>query len=236
MEKIKLMVVDNEVDFLKLLKLNLENTGKYDVHIESDGERVISTIQRVNRELILLDLMMPGMSGLEVCKSLKGKERFSSIPIIIISGKFNETDKVLALDMGADDYIVKPFSLDELDARIRAVLRRSNPESEEEKIIVGGMIEIDIMRHEVTVKSKKVELTVAEFMILQLLASRKNRIFTRSQILDYVWGQEKIVIDRTIDVHIAHLRGKLGKAGEFIKNIRGIGYKIDDQDEELTKN
>lgn len=235
MLKKKILIIEDEIKMANVAKQLLESTGKYEVHIETDGERAIPAIQKVSPDLILLDLMMSGMSGFEICKSLKDKERFSSIPIIIVSGKLDKTDKVSALDMGADDYITKPFLLDELDARIRAVLRRSEPEGEEKKMSVGGMIEIDIMRHEVMVKSKKIELTIAEFMILQLLASRKTRVFTRSEILDYLWGQEKIVIDRTIDVHITHLRGKLGKAGKFIKNIRGIGYKIDDQDAELTE-
>jgi DNA-binding response OmpR family regulator len=175
--------------------------------------------------------MMSGMNGFEICKSLKSKERFSSIPIIIVSGKTDKTDKISSLDMGADDYVTKPFSIDELDARIRAVLRRSEPEGEEKKMSVGGIIEIDLMRHKVTVKGEKVELTVAEFTILQLLASQKNRVFTRNEILDYLWGGDKPVIERTIDVHITHLKGKLGKAGKFIKNIRGVGYEIDEEDE-----
>ena len=230
MLKKKILIIEDEAKVAKVTKRLLESTGKYEVHTEIDGEMAISAVQTVNPDLILLDLMMSGTSGFEICKSLKHKERFSSIPIIIISGKLDKTDKVSALDMGADDYITKPFLLDELDARIRAVLRRSEPEGEEKKMTVGGMIEIDIMRHEVKVENKKVELTVAEFMILQFLASRETRVFTRNEILEYLWGEEKTVVDRTIDVHIAHLRSKLGKAGKFIRNIRGIGYKIDDRD------
>lgn len=231
MIKKKILIIDDEADVAKIMKRLLESTGKYEAHIETDGEMVVPAVQRVKPDLILLDLIMSGMSGFEICKSLKNKERLSSIPVIIVSGKTDRTDKVSSLDMGADDYITKPFSVDELDARIRAVLRRSDPEGEEKKMEIGGMIEIDPMRHEVTVKGEKVELTAAEFMILQLLASRKARVFTRSEILNYLWGEDKLVIERTIDVHITHLKGKLGKAGKFIKNIRGIGYKVDEEDE-----
>ncbi len=231
MLKKKILIIDDEVEVAKVTKWLLESTGKYEAHIETDGEMAISAVQKVKPDLILLDLMMSGVSGFEICKSLKGKERFSSIPVIIVSGKTDKTDKISSLDMGADDYITKPFLVDELDARIRAVLRRVEPEGEEKKMSVGGMIEIDLIRHEVTVKGKKISFTAAEFMILQLLASRKTRVFTRSEILDYLWGDDKLVIDRTIDVHITHLKGKLGKAGKFIKNVRGVGYKIDEKDE-----
>jgi DNA-binding response OmpR family regulator len=229
--KKKILIIDDEVKVANVIKRLLEATGKYDARIETDGERAVSAVRKVKPDLILLDLMMSGMNGFEICKSLKSKERFSSIPIIIVSGKTDKTDKISSLDMGADDYVTKPFSIDELDARIRAVLRRSEPEGEEKKMSVGGIIEIDLMRHKVTVKGEKVELTVAEFTILQLLASQKNRVFTRNEILDYLWGGDKPVIERTIDVHITHLKGKLGKAGKFIKNIRGVGYEIDEEDE-----
>ena len=231
MLKKKILIIDDEVEVAKVTKRLLETTGKYEAYTETNGEKVISAVQGIKPDLILLDLMMSGVSGFEICKSLKGKKRFSSIPVIIVSGKVDKTDKVSSLDMGADDYITKPFSVDELDARIRAVLRRSEPEGEEKKMSVGDIIEIDPMRHKVTVKGEKIELTAAEFMILQLLASRKTRVFTRSEILDYLWGEDKVVIKRTIDVHITHLKGKLGKAGKFIKNIRGVGYKIDEEDE-----
>lgn len=230
MLKKKILIIEDDVDFVKITKRNLETTGKYEVHTETDAEMALSVVQKVKPDLILLDLMMPGMSGFGICKSLKAKERLSGIPVIIVSAKADKTDKVSCLDMGADDYIVKPFSTEELDARIRAVLRRSEPEGEEKRLSVGDMIEMDLGRHEVTVKGEKVELTAAEFMILQMFASRKTRVFSRSDILDYLWGEDKLVTERTIDVHITHLREKLGKAGKFIKNIRGVGYKIDEED------
>lgn len=231
MLKKKILTIEDEAEVAKMTKRLLEATGKYEVHIETDGEGAVSAVRKIKPDLILLDLMMSGVSGFEICKSLKAKERLSSIPVIIVSGKTDKTDKISSLDMGADDYITKPFSIDELDARIRAVLRRSEPEGEAKKMSVAGIIGIDLMRHVVAVNGAKVSLTTAEFMILQLLVSRKTRVFTRSEILSYLWGEDKGVTDRTIDVHVVHLRHKLGKAGRFIKNIQGVGYKIDEEDE-----
>jgi DNA-binding response OmpR family regulator len=229
-DKKKILIVEDDADFAKITKRNLETTGKYEVYTEDDGERALAVVQKVKPDIILLDLMMPGMSGFGICKSLKSKERFSAIPIIIVSAKADKTDKVSCLDMGADDYIVKPFSIEELDSRIRAVLRRSEPKGKENRIVICGVIEIDVDRHEVTVKGGKVDLTAAEFLILQMFASRKARVFSRSDILNYLWGEDKLVTERTIDVHITHLREKLGKAGKCIKNVRGVGYKIDEED------
>jgi DNA-binding response OmpR family regulator len=144
----------------------------------------------------------------------------------MLSGKKDESDKVSCLDRGADDYIVKPFSIYEMDSRIRAVLRRAGGGIEEKKLAVGDMVVMDLERYEVLVDGEKIDLTTTEFNILKLLASRKTHVFTRSHILDYLWEGEKGVIQRTIDVHIRHLREKLGKAGGFIKNVRGVGYTI----------
>ncbi|MBN1526270.1 MAG: response regulator transcription factor [Candidatus Omnitrophica bacterium] len=231
MVKKKILIVDDERDFSKLLKSNLEETGKYEVYTEGDGEKAIEKVGKVKPDLILLDLMMPGASGFKICKALKEKERFSAIPIIIVSAKHDDTDKVSCLDMGADDYIVKPFSANELDARIRAVLRRLGPAGGEDRITIGGKVTIDPKSREVLADGKKVELTNAEFLILQLLASRKTRVFSRTEILDYLWGEDKVVTDRTVDVHIRHLREKLGKAKKFIKNVTGAGYKVEETEE-----
>ena len=146
----------------------------------------------------------------------------------MLTAKGEEMDKILGLELGADDYVTKPFSLKELVARVKAVLRRQVQKEETEKIEIGGVVEMDLEKYEVKVNGKKIELTSTEFRILQLLASRKGLVFTRDNILDYLWGHEKAVIDRTVDVHIRHLREKLGKAAHFIKNLRGIGYKLEE--------
>jgi len=183
-------------------------------------------IETEKTDLIVLDLMLPDADGLEICKELKKQAEYSSIPIIMLTAKGEETDKILGLELGADDYVTKPFSPKELVARVKAVLRRQQKREELPKIEIGGLLTILPEKHEVYVEGNKVELTSTEFRILQLLSSKKGWVFTRDQILDYLWGQEKAVVDRTVDVHIKHLREKLGKASSLIKNIRGVGYKL----------
>jgi two-component system phosphate regulon response regulator PhoB/two-component system alkaline phosphatase synthesis response regulator PhoP len=220
-------IVDDEPDILELVSLHLKKSG-FEVKGFEDADTFYHFIETHSPDLIILDLMLPDIDGLEICKYLKRKENFSSIPIIMLTAKGEETDKILGLELGADDYVTKPFSPKELVARVKAVLRRQVQKEETKKIEIGGVVEIDLEKYEVKVKGKKIELTSTEFRILQLLASRKGLVFTRDNILDYLWGQEKAVIDRTVDVHIRHLREKLGKAAHFIKNLRGIGYKLEE--------
>lgn len=222
-------IVDDNPGVVKTIGEYLRNVG-FEVKGLSDAESLFKYLAKEKPDLIILDFLLPGMDGFEACKSLKGNEKFSSIPIIILSGEgTEEKDKISGLDLGADDYVIKPFSLNELNARIRAVLRRSQQEGEEETIKIGDSLVMDLKKYEVTAGGKKIELTSTEFKILEFLASRKGQVFTRDRILDYLWGEEKIVVERTIDVHIRHLREKLGKAGEFIKNVRGVGYKLDEE-------
>jgi two-component system phosphate regulon response regulator PhoB/two-component system alkaline phosphatase synthesis response regulator PhoP len=178
-------------------------------------------------DLIILDLMLPDADGVEICKNLKKRDKYSSIPIIMLTAKGEETDKILGLEFGADDYVTKPFSPRELVARVKAVLRRHQKIDESGKLNIGGILIIDTEKHEVTVKGQMIDLTSTEFRILKLFVSNKSKVFSRYDILDYLWGDEKIVLDRTIDVHIKNLRDKLGKAGQLIRNIRGIGYKLE---------
>ena len=220
-------LVDDEPDILELVSLHLKKAG-FEAKGFEDADTFYQFIETHTPDLIILDLMLPDMDGLEICKYLKRKETFSSIPIIMLTAKGEETDKILGLELGADDYVTKPFSPKELVARVKAVLRRQVQKEETKKIEIGGMVEIDLEKYDVKVKGKKIELTSTEFRILQLLASRKGLVFTRDNILDYLWGHEKAVIDRTVDVHIRHLREKLGKAAHFIKNLRGIGYKLEE--------
>ncbi|MFH1552908.1 MAG: response regulator transcription factor [Candidatus Omnitrophota bacterium] len=227
MENMLLAIVDDDPGIIDLVSDYFSRKGAT-VKGFSDSEGLFRFLGNKKPDLLILDLGLPGMNGFEICKRLKEKERFSAIPIIILSGKDEERDKVSGLDLGADDYVVKPFSLEELEARIRAVLRRRFPEEEEKKIRVGEVMVIDFQTYQVTVDGIDAGLTPTEFKILELLASRKGQVFTRDRILDYLWGEEKVVIERTIDVHIRHLREKLGKAEKFIKNVRGIGYKLDE--------
>lgn len=222
-----IVIVDDEPDILELVDLHLKKAG-----FRTDGflnaENFLKFIKIEHPDLIILDLMLPDADGLEICKELKKQGEYSSIPIIMLTAKGEETDKILGLELGADDYVTKPFSPKELVARVKAVLRRQQQREELPRIEPGGLLDILPEKHEVYVEGKKVELTSTEFRILQLLSSKKGWVFTRDQILDYLWGQEKAVVDRTVDVHIKHLREKLGKASSLIKNIRGVGYKLEE--------
>jgi two-component system phosphate regulon response regulator PhoB/two-component system alkaline phosphatase synthesis response regulator PhoP len=171
--------------------------------------------------------MLPDHDGLEVCKILRKEERFNAIQIIMLTAKSDETDKIIGLELGADDYVTKPFSPKELVARVKAVLRRREKREMAESIQIGGFLEMDPQRYTVMIHDEKIDLTATEFRILHLLAKRPGWVYSRDQILDHLWGNEKIVLERTVDVHVKHLREKMGKHGHIIKNIRGVGYKLE---------
>ncbi len=221
-------VVDDEVDILDLISLHLSRSG-FDVRGFSTGEDFLKFLSSSVPDLVILDLMLPDWDGLEICRYLRSKNKFRSVPIIMLTARDTEMDRVLGLELGADDYVTKPFSPRELVARVKAVLRRGMlEEGDGERIRVGESLVIDLNRYEVFVDGERVDLTPTEFNILKILASKKGWVFTRDQILDGLWGKEKIVLDRTVDVHIRHLREKLGKAKHLIKNVRGVGYKVEE--------
>jgi DNA-binding response OmpR family regulator len=219
-------VVDDEPDIVKLITHNLKKEG-FSVKEFYDGTSLLSYVKTTLPDLIILDLMLPELDGLEVCRILKKNERTSSIPIIMLTAKGTETDKVVGLELGADDYIVKPFSPRELVARVKAVLRRMEMKVEKTKLIKIDDLLIDSRKFEVMIKGKKIDLTTTEFRILTILAERPGWVYTRDQLLDRLWGEDKIVLGRTIDVHITQLRKKLGELGKLVKAIRGIGYKLE---------
>jgi len=220
-------IVDDEPDIVQLVSVSLEKAS-FRTQSFFDAESFFRYLnRRENPDLIILDLMLPDMDGLEVCKALKAKQRTASIPVIMLTARTEETEKVLGLELGADDYVTKPFSPRELLARVKAVLRRDTQRQEGRAITIQGLLNMDLETYEVEVEGKKLELTSTEFKILALLASKQGRVFSRDSILEHLWGDEKIVLDRTIDVHIRHLREKLGHAGRCIKNIRGVGYKLE---------
>jgi len=220
-------IIDDEPDILELVSLHLTKAG-FSVKEFADADSFNEFIETNTPDLIVLDLMLPDTDGLELCKTLKKKDAFAAIPVIMLTAKGEETDKILGLELGADDYVTKPFSPKELVARVKAVLRRHARKVESKTIELAGRVIIDLEKFEVSIKGKKVDLTTTEFRILQLLASRKGYVFSRDNILNYLWGDEKAVVDRTVDVHIRHLREKLGGAASLIKNIRGIGYKLEE--------
>ncbi|MBS3818333.1 response regulator [bacterium] len=219
-------VIDDEPDIVELISVHLHRAG-FQLEGFLDADQFLKFIKTKIPDLIILDLMLPDADGFDICKYLKKKDEYSSIPIIMLTAKAEETDRVLGLELGADDYVTKPFSPKELVSRVKAVLRRQTPQRESQKIEIGNKLTIYPEKHEVYVEGKQIPLTYTEFRILNLLVSKKGWVFTRDQMLDFLWGDEKVVVDRTVDVHIKHLRSKLGPAASFIKNIRGAGYKLE---------
>lgn len=220
-------IVDDEEDILELVALHLQKAGFKTKEFE-DGSSFFKFIKNNTPDIVILDLMLTDSDGFEICKYLKKEEKFSSIPVIMLTARSEEMDKILGLELGADDYVTKPFSPRELVARVKAVLRRDEKVHVSHKIKIGDILEIDLLKYEIVVEEQRVELTSTEFKILKLLSERKGWVYSRDQILEYLGSQDKHVLDRTVDVHIKNLREKLGPAGKFIKNIRGIGYKLDE--------
>jgi len=219
-------VVDDEPDIVELVSVHLRKAG-FEVQGFGDAEAFFNSLEKRLPDIVLLDLMLPDIDGLEICRTLRQEDRWSSIPIIMLTARTAETDKVLGLELGADDYVTKPFSPRELIARVKAVLRRRSAKADSHEVRVGSLLAIDSDRYEVRVQGRRVELTPTEFRILRFLSANRGRVFSRDQILDHLWGHEKAVVDRTVDVHIRNIREKLGKAARLIKNVRGIGYKVD---------
>ena len=222
----RIALVEDEDDIAELIAASLKKNG-FSVERFSTGRSFLRWTEKHVPDLVLLDLMLPDANGVDLCRFLKSKPETRAVPVIMTTAKGDESDKVLGLEMGAVDYITKPFSLRELVARIRAVLRRSKDIPESAAIGVGEGLVIDPERHEVLVGGRRVDLTSTEFKILLVLAGRPGRVFSRDEILDHLWGHDKIVLDRTVDVHIKNLREKLGPAARLVKNIRGAGYKVE---------
>jgi len=220
-------IVDDEPDIVELLTLHLSRAG-FKVKTFEDAEGLFRFIKTTVPDLVVLDLMLPDADGFEICKYLKKEEKYSSVPVIMLTARSDEMDKILGLELGADDYVTKPFSPRELVARIKAVLRRDDKIHKSQKLKIGDILEIDLQKYDVYVSNEKIELTSTEFRILKLLSERKGWVYARDQILDYLGVQDKGVLDRTVDVHIKNIREKLGNAGKFIKNIRGVGYKLEE--------
>lgn len=220
-----ILVVDDEEDILELVSYNLSKAG-YRVSRAATGEEAIKAARARTPDLVLLDLMLPGVDGFEVCNTLKRDPRTANVPVVMLTARGEEPDIVAGLEMGADDYITKPFSPRVMLARVRAVLRRrTKAPAEETAVIKLKDLVVHPGRHEVVVKGKPVELTSTEFRILHLLARRPGWVFTRQQIIDAARGEEYPVTDRSVDVHVVGLRKKLGGLGERLVTVRGVGYR-----------
>lgn len=227
------LVVDDEADLVELVSYNLRKEG-FAVDSASDGEEALSRIRKKKYDLLILDLMLPGLQGMELCRILRNDPKTSRLPIIMLTAKGEELDKILGLEMGADDYMTKPFSPRELVARVKAVLRRSPGErpAGEDMLKIRGL-EIDRERYVVSIKGKPVKLSATEFKLLLYLVERKGKVFSREQLLDAVWSDEAFVEPRTVDVHIRRLRSQIeddpANPG-YIKTLRGIGYFFEEKE------
>jgi two-component system OmpR family response regulator len=223
-----ILIVEDDPKTAQLLGYNLQKAG-FQCSVLADGSAVLSRIRKSLPDLLLLDIMLPGMDGLEICKHIKRDPKLQSLPVIMLTAKGEEVDRIVGFELGADDYVLKPFSPRELILRIKAVLNRRavvNHAIQPDAILQAGLLKIDLSRHCVTVKNTPVELTAMEFKLLATLLERRGRVQTREQLLGDVWDISADVLTRTVDTHVTHLRQKLGKAGDLIETIRGVGYRF----------
>ncbi|MDO5780473.1 MAG: response regulator transcription factor [Clostridium sp.] len=224
----KILVVDDEENIAELISYNLTSNG-YKVIIANNGNDAVKLAVEEKPNLILLDLMIPGKDGYDVCKDIRSNSEIRNTPIIMLTAKSEELDKILGLELGADDYITKPFSVRELLARVKAVLRRFSISEPENNILVFGNLTADFDKREILVNDKKLDLTLKEFELLEILIRNKGKILTRDTLLDKIWGYEYIGETRTVDVHIRYLRKKIeldDKNPKLIETIRGVGYRF----------
>lgn len=226
----KILLVDDEKDIIDLLKYNLEKEKEFSIEIAYDGKEALNKVESFNPDIILLDIMMPGMNGLEVCRLLKSDVETSHIPVVFLTAKENEIDEILGLELGADDYIQKPISPRKVLARIKAVLRRKHIKEEGNKktdvYIKFKNIEIDTETYTVKIDGEEVFFPRKEFKLLHFLLSNRGKVFSREVLLDEIWGNDVYVVDRTIDVHVAKVREKLGRYANYIETIKGLGYRF----------
>lgn len=225
MPKQSILAIDDEKDILKLLEYNLQKEG-YQFFSSKTGEEGFELAKSKRPDLVILDLMMPGIDGIEVCKLLKANQSTKSIPIIMLTAKSAEIDQVVGLELGASDYITKPFSVKVLLARVKNIFRKTRPGQEEAAVIKAGDLVIDRERQSFTIKGKPVSLTKLEFNILSFLMQNPGKVFSRDQLLSGAWKGETFIVDRTVDVHVRSIRQKLGKYRDAIETVRGTGYRF----------
>ena len=218
-------IVEDEPDLRDTLKYNLENEG-FSVKAFSNGEDFLSSVDKNKPSLVILDLMLPGVSGLDVCRELRSNNNYDGIGIVMLTAKSEEIDRIVGFELGADDYVTKPFSVRELILRVKVILKKRTDDGANEKILEFGPILMNLDAHEVSIDGNVVNLTALEFKLLKHLLKRKGRVQTRDQLLGDVWGYSSEVTTRTVDTHIKRLREKLGEPGDLIQTIRGVGYRF----------
>ena len=225
----KIYIVEDEPDIRETLKYNFSNEG-FKVFTAPDGEEALSNIKKVLPDVLILDLMLPGVSGLDVCKLIRADDDIRDMSIIMLTAKGEEIDRVIGFELGADDYVTKPFSVRELILRVKVLLKKQRESLVENKLVTFGPIRIDLDAHELKINDKEIVLTALEFKLLQHLVKRKGRVQTREQLLGDVWGYSAEVTTRTVDTHIKRLREKLGNTSDYIQTIRGVGYRFSNVD------
>jgi two-component system phosphate regulon response regulator PhoB len=228
----KILVIEDEADIQQVLDYNLSQKG-HKVFIAGSGEEGLKIAREKKPDLVLLDLMLPGIAGTEVCKQLKADPATKSTQVVMLTAKGEEIDRVVGFELGADDYVVKPFSVRELLLRVQAILRRSQVEQPLGEMIQFGKLRVDRQAHRVWIGEAELELTALEFKLLVTLHDRRNRVQTRSALLSDVWGIDADITTRTVDTHVKRLREKLGEAGDYIETVRGVGYRFTDAPDEV---
>ena len=221
----RILVVDDEPDAIELIRFNLKASG-YEVLTAEDGEEALAKARKFSPNMILLDVMLPEIDGLEVCKILRRDPATASLPIIMLTAKASEIDRVLGLEFGADDYVTKPFSPRELMLRVRNLLKRKESSKEEVERFQVRDIELDVSKYEVKIMGQPIDLTPTEFKLLQILMERKGRVQSRDRLLQDVWGYDQLIDTRTVDTHVRRLREKMGEAADYVTTVRGVGYRL----------
>ena len=221
----RVLIIEDDKDIVELVRYNLANEG-FQVNAAFDGSSGLNSLKKSPPDLLLLDLMLPKLSGLDICREVRRDDSLNRLPILMLTARGEEADRVVGLEMGADDYVTKPFSPRELVLRVNAILRRGKGDAVEEKKLSIGAITLDPARHQVDVGGKPVRLTSVEFKLLSMLMRRQGRVQERDRLLNEVWGYESVIDTRTVDTHVRRLRQKLGKAADAIETVRGCGYRI----------
>ena len=228
MSKERILIIEDDRHISKLVDYNLKKSG-FECFVAKNGEEGFKIMEEQPIDLIILDIMLPDLDGFEVCKKIKQNNKFISTPIIMLTAKGEEIDRIVGLQLGADDYVVKPFSPRELILRIKAILRRGKQPEDHREILIAEKLKIDIPKHEVSVDKKNIKLTLMEFKLLVMLVQKKEKVLSRDRLLDDIWDIAADIDTRTVDTHIKRLRQKLGKTGKLIKTVRGIGYKFSEE-------
>jgi two-component system phosphate regulon response regulator PhoB len=223
----RILIVEDEPDLAELVRFHLTKAG-FAAEVAHSGEAGLESIRRARPALVVLDLMLPDVSGIDVCREVRADAKLRDLPILMLTARTEEVDRVVGFELGADDYVTKPFSPRELVLRVRAILRRSEAEPQKGVVLQSGALQLDLERHRCTAGGADVDLTAKEFRLLEVLMSRPGHVMTRQRLLDDVWGSDITVTERTIDTHLKRLREKLGAAGELIETVRGVGYRLSD--------